>query len=59
MVLYITIPLEEATMEKLQTLAQIPDLLLIICCVPDLGSQRTWGVLVSYTSALVHVLHRD
>lgn len=59
MVLYITIPLEEATMEKLQTLAQIPGLSLVTCCVPDLGSQGTGGVLVSYTSALVHVLHRD
>lgn len=37
MVLYIIISLEEATVEKLWAMAQIPDQLLITCCVPDLS----------------------
>lgn len=36
MVLYIIILLEEATIEELQALVQIPDLLLITCHVLDL-----------------------
>lgn len=61
MVLYIIIPLEEATVEKLWAMAQIPEPLLITCCVPDLsaitGLSNSW--LSCKRRVLVLSLHRQ